>query len=140
MRLSLARGDIDEIVLSEPRRALEHGAGDLDRIVAREQSYHPEGSIIEWRETVREFAPCLDIRIHQQPAEDLIKQVDMIGVKISAREKEGADASDHCGPGLARTVVDSRFQFADEPSRCRHIRVPDRPYAHAREGAQPTAN
>src|SRR5207248_7019008 len=48
IRLSLARGKVDEIVIGEPGRAFEYGAGDLDRLVVREQPYHPDGSAIEW--------------------------------------------------------------------------------------------
>jgi len=137
MRLTLLRGDINEIVVSELRRSFEDRAGDFDRVVACQQSYHANGRVIERREAIREFAPRLEIGIHQEPTKHLIKQSDMIGVEIVAREEKAADASDHSGPARGRTVMDSPFQFADEPSRRRHVRVPIDRSAHAR-GAHKT--
>jgi hypothetical protein len=83
-----------------------------------------------------EFKPRLDNGVHQQSAEHLIEQSNMIGVEIGPREEETADACEHRGQELGRTVLDSLFQFANEPGWCRHVPKAERSTANARKSAQ----
>jgi hypothetical protein len=139
VRLALGLGNIDEIGLGEPRRLLEHRAGDRDVVILREPPYHVDWRIADGCEPVGQLGTRLGLDLADQSAEHLVEQSDMIVVEpAGAIEKKGGDALERLGAPLGRAVLNHLFQFRNERG-IRHPQV-QTPGSHERSGRPPPAH
>ena len=122
MRLTLAPGDSDQILLAEPRRMGQHRLGYLDLVVMGEPPDQAHRRILQTREPLAQFTHRLALDPVDQALEDVIEQrrFGLRGVR-SGVEKQIRDAAEHCAALLARAVADGVFDFGERRGGHGHV-------------------
>ena len=73
MVLALQAGDGDEVLLLEPRRALEHGLGHLDRLVIGEVAQDLAGCVRDVGEPLGELGAGAPLDVAREPQDHLVE-------------------------------------------------------------------
>ena len=134
--LALRCGDVDEVRLREPRRLHEHGAGDRDRIVAREAPQHLFRRVRDRPEPTAEFRQRPRLDAVDQAAHHVVEQRDLLaGKAIGGAEEQVGDAPQGLRATFRRTALDCVLEV-DDQGRARGHAVSVRPAGGSRAVAK----
>ena len=86
-------GDLEQILLGQPRRLRKDGAGNLDRLVARQRAHHGDGGVLHRGEAIGEFDACLGLDLLGQAGNHVVEDADMLfGIAVGAAHEQVGDA------------------------------------------------
>ena len=115
MVLSLAAGDLDQHLGSEPAGIGEHAAGDLDLVVPGEMLDHLERRVVERRQPLRELGLRPRLDACDQEAEHVVEDLDLVVAEtFSVMEEEIGDLPQGFHPLGRRTASYGFFEFGDD--------------------------
>jgi hypothetical protein len=115
MRLGLGVGDVDEIVVAEPRRRCQNWLCNDDVVVAGEPAHDVDGCIVDRRQAPAEFGQCFSFDSLDQMSEDIVKNIDLpVTQPIRIRNEQVRDTPQRIDALVFGAALDGVFQLGNE--------------------------
>jgi hypothetical protein len=121
MRLALAFGDLDQILVGQPRRLRQHRPGDGDIVVVGETVNDTVRGIGDRRDVPAQFEPRAAFDMFDQADHDAVEyRRDFLGEAVVARQKQASDALQYRKMPFGRIAFERDFELADNLQCFRH--------------------
>src|SRR5450759_2155958 len=122
VRLALALGDLDQILVDQPRRLRQHRPGDGDVIVGGEAMDDIMRSIGDRRDVPAQLDPRAAFDMIDQADDDVVKQRGYIlGHPVAAGQKQVSDALQDRMVAFGRIAFERDFELVNNLQCLRHL-------------------
>ena len=121
MRLAFALGNLDQILVGQPRRLRQHRPGDGDVVVVGEAMNDILRSIGDRRDVPAQLEPRAAFDMVDQADHDAVEyRRDFFGEAVVARQKQAGDALQYRKMAFGRIAFERDFEFVDNLQCLRH--------------------
>jgi hypothetical protein len=115
MRPGLGVGDVDKIVVAEPRRHCQNRLGNDDVVVAGELAHDVDGCIVDRRKAPAEFGQCFGFDSLDQMSKDIVKNIDLLVTQpIRIRDEQVRDTPQRLDALVFGAALDGVFQLGNK--------------------------